>query len=396
MKPLPVLTLNAGSSSLKFALFGTHADDVLLSGEIENIGHLAHADVHTLFHARAADGRILADAEVSGHDHAAALGYLLNWLSNTFEAGRIGAVSHRIVHGGADFAAPVVLNDAVLATLTDLIPLAPLHQPHGLNGVRAMRALLPDVPQIACFDTAFHRSNPEIYQRFALPESMWAQGIRRYGFHGLSYDYIASILPEHLPEQSRARVIVAHLGNGASLCALHNGKSIASTMGFTALDGLIMGTRCGRLDAGVLLHLLDQGMPPHEISNLLYKQSGLLGISGESSDMRTLLGSQSDAARQAVEMFCISVAREIAGLAVPLGGVDALVFTGGIGSHAAPVRARVGELLAWMGIQLDSALNQSGRPGTISANTSQVHTLTLSTNEERVLALAGFQHLQTC
>jgi acetate kinase len=278
------------------------------------------------------------------------------------------------------------LNDAALAMLRGFIPLAPLHQPHNLAGIDALRAHLPGVPQVACFDTDFHRTQPSLAQLFALPRRITAQGVRRYGFHGLSYEYIADVLPHHLGEGADGKVIVAHLGNGASMCAMKERRSIATTMGFTALDGLMMGTRAGNLDPGVLLYLMDyQGMDAKTLEKLLYKESGLLGVSGISQDMRELLASDRPEAREAVDLFCYRIVREIGSLAAALGGLDALVFTGGIGEHAAPVRAQVCAALGWMGVELDAAANAAhGRR--IATADSSVDVLVLPTNEEWMIA----------
>jgi acetate kinase len=316
-----LLTLNAGSSSIKFALF-RHAEPVParpeLAGQIDGIGARPHLK------AQDAAGRVLDDVDLpidGDGQHRAALAYLVEWL-HAHEAGwSIAGVGHRVVHGGQDYAQPILLDEAHIARLKDFIPLAPLHQPHNLAGIEAMRAALPGIPQIACFDTAFHRSQPAIAQIFALPRRLTAQGIRRYGFHGLSYEYIADVLPRHLPpEKADGRVIVAHLGNGASMCAMIGRRSQATTMGFTALEGLMMGTRSGSLDPGVLLYLMAYaGMDRAALTRLLYEESGLLGVSGISSDMRALLASEQPEAREAVELFCYRVVRETGSLAAALG-----------------------------------------------------------------------------
>ncbi|MBS3934692.1 MAG: acetate/propionate family kinase, partial [Sulfuritalea sp.] len=300
---------------------------------------------------------------------------------------RIVAVGHRVVHGGESYSQPIRIDDAHFSRLKDFIPLAPLHQPHNLAGIEALRAALPGVPQIACFDTAFHRSQPSIAQLFALPRRITAQGVRRYGFHGLSYEYIAAVLPQHLDAgRANGRVIVAHLGNGASMCGMVGRKSQASTMGFTAVEGLMMGTRTGALDPGVLLYLMDyDGMDAQALTHLLYKESGLLGVSGISSDMRVLLASDQPEAKEAVDLFCYRIVREIGSLAAALGGLDALVFTGGIGEHAAPVRAMVCKPLGWLGLDFDVAANAGGAE-CISTPASRVAALVLPTNEEWMLA----------
>ena len=296
-----------------------------------------------------------------------------------------------MVHGAEKFSQPVLLDAEIIETLHRYIPLAPLHQPHNLAGIAAMRQCLPEVPQVACFDTAFHRSQPEIAQLFALPRAITAQGVRRYGFHGLSYEYIAEALPMHLgQERANGRVVVAHLGNGASMCAMQGRRSIASTMGFTAVDGLMMGTRCGSLDPGVLLYLMENhGMDAKALTRLLYKESGLLGVSGLSQDMRHLLASDQPAARQAVRLFCYRIVRELGSLAAALGGLDALVFTAGIGEHAAPVRQAVCAEAAWLGIELDAAANRANAK-CISTAASKVAVLVLPTNEEWMIARHTF------
>lgn len=383
-----LLTLNAGSSSIKFALF-RRADPVPaqpeLVGQYDGIGT---AQAH--LKAKDAQGHILDDTDLKlagDHPHRAALAHLVEWL-HAHEAGwAIAAVGHRVVHGAQDYSQPIRLDDRHIARLKEFVPLAPLHQPHNLAGIEAMRAALPDVPQIACFDTAFHRSQPQLAQLFALPRRITAQGVRRYGFHGLSYEYIADVLPRHLPpEQADGRVIVAHLGNGASMCALVGRKSQATTMGFTAVEGLMMGTRTGALDPGVLLYLMDYaGMDAKQLTHLIYKESGLLGVSGISQDMRELLASDKAEAQEAVDLFCYRIVREIGSLSAAIGGLDALVFTGGIGEHAAPVREKVCRQLGWLGLAFDAAANTAGT-GRISTATSRVAALVMPTNEEWMLA----------
>jgi len=291
------------------------------------------------------------------------------------------------VHGGAAYSQPVLIDDAVIDALDCLVPLAPLHQPNNLAPIKALRERLPDVPQVACFDTAFHRSQGELAERFALPESLFEEGVRRYGFHGLSYEYIARTLPEVAPEVARGRVIAAHLGNGASLCAMLDGKSVDSTMGFTALDGLPMGTRPGALDAGVVLYLIaHKGMTVDEVANLLYRDCGLKGLSGVSHDVRELLASDAPAARRALDFFAYRIAQETAALSSVLGGLDALVFTAGIGENAPDVRKNVCQRLAWMGVTLDGAANAAGAT-CISAAGAAPAVYVIPTDEERMIAL---------
>lgn len=384
-----ILTINAGSSSIKFALFrdgGNIPPQPELVGQIDGIGARPHIK------AKDAAGRALddVDLDLSGPaegQHKAALSFLVDWL-HSHEAGfRIIGVGHRVVHGGQEFSQPVRLDDAAIAALRRFVPLAPLHQPHNLAGIEALSAALPEVPQVACFDTAFHRSQPEIAQLFALPRAITAEGVRRYGFHGLSYEYIAEALPQHIDAaRAKGRVVVAHLGNGSSMCAMRDGRSVATTMGFTAVDGLMMGTRTGNLDPGVLLYLMDyHGMDAKALTKLLYKESGLLGVSGISQDMRTLLASDQDSAREAVELYCYRIVREIGSLVAALGGLDALVFTGGIGEHAAPVRERVCAALGWLGLKFDRGANQSDA-ALISATGSRVAACVIPTNEEWMLA----------
>jgi len=381
-----LLTLNAGSSSIKFALFALAAPipaQPELVGQIDGIGAKAHLK------AKDKTGRTLDDIDLplSGDSqHHAALEFLVDWLHRHEAGWKIQGVGHRVVHGAQAYSQPVRLDDAIIATLETFVPLAPLHQPHNLDGVKALRAALPAVPQVACFDTAFHRTQPEIAQLFALPRRITAQGVRRYGFHGLSYEYIADVLPDHLGAKADGRIVVAHLGNGASMCALKQRRSTATTMGFTAVEGLMMGTRSGSLDPGVLLYLMDyQGMDAKGLTRLLYKESGLLGVSGVSQDMRELLASDRPEAREAVELFCYRIVREIGSLAAALGGLDALVFTGGIGEHAAPVRAQVCRALSWLGIELDASANAADAQR-ITAPHSTVDVLVLPTNEEWMIA----------
>ncbi len=382
-----VLVLNAGSSSLKFALFECEPElDAIpvISGQIEGIGATPVLSAKTLNGARFQE----AVKSVAGQSeqHRAALDHLFAWL-DTQEVGlEIIAAGHRIVHGGERYSAPVLLDEAVLRDLDAFVPLAPLHQPHNLRAVRAVAALMPHIPQVGCFDTAFHRTQPPVAQAFALPRAITAEGVKRYGFHGLSYDYVSRQLPEVIGERARGAVVIAHLGNGASMCALRDGKSVASTMGFTAVEGLMMGTRTGSIDPGVLLYLMtEKGMDAKALTNLLYKESGLLGVSGISHDMRTLLASDAPSAHEAVELFCYRIARELGSLAAAAGGLDALVFTGGIGEHAAPVREKVAALSRWLGIEIDSAANTAGALRIESAQ-SRVAVAVVPTNEEGMIA----------
>ena len=388
-----ILTLNAGSSSIKFALFARGATippQPELLGQIDGIGAAGGQPAH--LKVRDSTGRTLDDVDLdldgpAETPHKAALRLLVDWLRRHAAGWRIAGVGHRVVHGAQKFSRPIVLDTAIVDTLRGFIPLAPLHQPHNLAGIDAMNAALPGLPQVACFDTAFHRSQPDVAQLFALPRAITAQGVRRYGFHGLSYEYIAEVLPQYLgADRAEGRVIVAHLGNGASMCAIAGRRSQASTMGFTAVDGLMMGTRTGNLDPGVLLYLMEyRQMDAAALTRLLYKESGLLGVSGISGDMRVLLESAAPEAREAIDLFCYRVVREIGSLAAALGGLDALVFTGGIGEHGTAVRAQVCAAMGWLGVRLDEAAN-GANAARISASDSRIEVCVIPTNEEWVIA----------
>lgn len=352
-----ILVLNAGSSSLKFAIYIDGDETPEVSGLIDRIGGGAAAEIRL----KDAQGDALSVGDVGTvADHGAALDVAIKAMAVHYPDRTIKAVGHRVVHGGPDFAQPVLIDDSVQSALEALVPLAPLHQPHCLAGIRAARAAFPKAAQIACFDTAFHRSMPRVNEIYAIPHDYYDAGIRRYGFHGLSYDYIASALHAVDPTLAQGRVVVAHLGNGASLCAIRDGKSVATSMGFSALDGLVMGTRSGKIDPGVLLYLLDQGMTTAALSDMLYRRSGLLGLSGISNDMRTLLASPDPRAAEAVACFTNSLQRGIAEMAAALGGIDGLVFTAGIGENSAAIRQATCAGLGWMGIRLDEAANDRG------------------------------------
>ena len=355
-----LLIINAGSSSIKFALYRTNESRCLIAdmaGQVENIGGQPHFTVNDLDDIKILD-RLLSASEA--RDHSGAINLILNWLSPSMQSGTFLAIGHRVVHGGQHYSAPVLINSSVLAELETLVPLAPLHQPHNLKAIRALLESRPSLPQVACFDTAFHRTQPDVAQRFAIPRHFADEGVRHYGFHGLSYEYIASVLPTHDPTLADARIIVAHLGSGASLCAIQNGHSIATTMGFSPLDGLVMGTRCGNIDPGVLLYLMDcHNMDARALEQLLYYQSGLLGVSGISNDMRTLLASDDPHSQEAIELFVYRIGREIGSLVAALGGLDALVFTGGIGEHSAVIRAKVCHQAAWLGLELNGSANEA-------------------------------------
>ena len=382
-----VLTLNAGSSSLKFGLFTTDQTPVAVAtGLIDAIGGA------TSFRLEDAEGTVLSAGDMSTRDgatHASALSAALTELLALFPNSDIRAVGHRVVHGGQHHAEPVVLDEAGIAGLEALTPFAPLHQPHNLAGIRAAQSAFGQAVQIACFDTAFHRNHPFVNDTFAIPRRFYDKGVRRYGFHGLSYDYISGEMARIAPHLHAGRVVVAHLGNGASMCGMLSGRSMASTMGFSALDGLPMGTRSGQLDPGVMLYLLDQeGLSTSEVSDLLYKQSGLLGLSELSNDMRMLLTSDDAKAREAVEYFVFRIRRELGGLAAALQGLDALVFTGGIGENAREIRARVCAGMAWLGIELDEARNMANDT-LISSDFSRTRVMVVPTNEELVIARAA-------
>ena len=381
-----VLTLNAGSSSLKFALFERRDTGVteLFHGQIEGVQSAPHMI------ARDAAGVILTEqrwAPDSGMNHEAFLAPLLAFVEAHRGGATLTAVGHRIVHGGPDLHEAVRIDAPLMARLEALSPLAPLHQPHNLAAVRAAQDALPGLPQVACFDTAFHQGQAEVVTHLALPPPWHEQGVRRYGFHGLSYAFVSERLRTLDPGLAAGRVIVAHLGNGASLCALKNGASVDTTMGFTTLDGLMMGTRCGSLDPGVILYLQQQaGLSIQAVETLLYTQSGLLGVSGLSSDMRTLLASAEPRARQAVELYTFRIAREAGALMSTLGGLDGVVFTAGVGEHAPAIRAAVAQRLAWTGLQLDPDANAKGE-GLISGPDSAIRAWVIPTNEEAMIAL---------
>jgi acetate kinase len=378
------LVLNAGSSSLKFCVFMRPEGKgwrLEARGQIEGIGTSPRLSV------KDADGGNLADSKLeavrNGDD---AIGQLATWLRSMYGGSRVLGVGHRVVHGGARFTCPAIVTRQVLEELYELVPLAPLHQPYNLAAIEAVFERLPDVPQVACFDTSFHRGHAAVAELIPLPRDLCKTGLRRYGFHGLSYEYIASVLPEVAPELAGGRVIVAHLGSGASLCAMKEGKSIDSTLGFTALDGLCMGTRPGGLDPGVVLYLFQSlGLSPKDVETVLYKKSGLLAISGISSDMRDLLGRSEREARLAVDYFVYRAAKEIGALAAVLGGVDGLVFTAGIGENSAEIRRRLCNASSWLGVEIDEEAN-TGKEQRISTRQSKVSAWMIPTNEELMIA----------
>ena len=381
--PDAFLVLNAGSSSLKFATFrDADPPQPLVRGQIEGLKTHPHFTAHA--------GTTLAGerewepgARVSHEDATA---FLLEWIQREALSGhRLAAVGHRVVHGGTQFAGPTRIDAATLSALDALVPLAPLHQSQSIAGIKAVARMAPALPQVACFDTAFHRTQPATAQAVALPRRYTDEGVHRYGFHGLSYEYIASVLATEDPVTAD-RTIVAHLGNGASLCAMKNGQSVATTMGFSTLDGLVMGTRCGALDPGVVLYLMDRhGMTHDAVQRVLYEESGLLGVSGVSSDMQALLASAEPHAAEAINLFVYRIAREIGSLAAALGGLDRLVFTGGIGEHAASIRARVCHDAGWLGLELDETAN-AGTGRRISRSGSRVTAWVIPTDEELMMA----------
>jgi acetate kinase len=383
-----LLVLNAGSSSLKFSVFlNEDPPRPLLRGQIEGL------PTHPRFVARNATAIVGEKEWEAGArlDHRGAIEFLFSWGRGEVLGGhRMVATGHRVVHGGMKFTAPVLLNAGTVAELEALIPLAPLHQPHNVAAIKAVTQMAPKLAHVACFDTSFHRTQAAVAQAFALPRRYAEEGVRRYGFHGLSYEYVASVLPTMDRRAADGRTVVAHLGNGASLCAMERGKSVATTMSFTALDGLMMGTRCGAIDPGVLLYLIDRhDMNGSALGELLYEQSGLLGVSGISSDMRMLLESSDPRAAEALDLFVYRVGRELGSLAAALGGLDALVFTGGIGEHAVSIRARVCRDARWLGLELNEEANEKGGP-CISRKGSRVTAWVMPTNEELMIA----QHIR--
>src|SRR6516164_7051956 len=381
----PILVVNAGSSSVKFQVFAVDgASDLTLQikGQVDGIG------TQPRLHARAPGGVEVVDQRFESSevpDVPAALATAGGWLGRQYNIMPI-AVGHRVVHGGPRYDRPVLINATVLKDLEQYVPLAPLHQPNNLAPIRSLLARSPDLPQVACFDTAFHRGHDAVADRYALPEHFYADGVRRYGFHGLSYEYIAQRLPEVAPEIAQGRVIVAHLGSGASMCALRGGRSVESTMGFTALDGLPMGTRPGQIDPGVVLHLLsEKGMTPAKVQDFLYRDCGLKGLSGVSNDMRELLESRDPRAAFAVDYFAYRVGLNAGTLAAALQGLDAFVFTAGIGENSSAIRARIAERLAWLGVSLDAAENAK-RSLKISQSGSRIPVYVVPTDEERMIA----------
>lgn len=381
-----LLVLNAGSSSLKFQVFDLkeRALAMVLRGQIEGIPRSPRLVVKDSSGAPATS-RQLSDAE--GRDHAACMVFLASWLRREGAAGfRLAAVGHRVSHGGLAYTKPVLVDAAVVERLEQYTPLAPLHQPFNLAPIRRLLEVAPDIPQVACFDTSFHTTQPTVAKLFGLPKRFYDEGVLRYGFHGLSYEFVTRRLPDVIPQLARGRVVVAHLGSGASMCALSDLKSVATTFGFTALEGLPMGTRCGALDPGVIIYLASaHGMSLGDIESMLYKNSGLLGISGVSNDVRELLASDEPDARLALDYFVYRVSRELGSLAAALGGLDALVFTAGIGENSPELRARILRQASWLGVSFDERANANGA-GVISSRESRVAVCVIPTNEELMIA----------
>ncbi len=383
-----ILVLNAGSSSIKFSIFAVETEKKSLTlaygGEIEGIGTQPRFVLSDAAGKHLIDERLTVKASTLSHEDA--LEVLFGWIENHIAGLNVIAAGHRVVHGGALFSAPVLVDTAVISQLEKLVPLAPLHQPHNLAAIKALIKIKPDLPQVACFDTAFHYTQPPVAQAFALPRDLSDAGVKRYGFHGLSYEYIAHILPDFVGTVADSRVVVAHLGNGASLCAMKGRKSIATTMGFTALDGLPMGTRCGALDPGVVLYLMsERDMSVAGVTDLLYYKSGLLGMSGISNDMRELLKNDSPRAAEAIDLFVYRIGRELGSLAAALSGLDVFVFTAGIGEHASAIRARVCEDARWLGVRLNEDANLKGG-SKISQDNSAVSVWVIPTDEEFMIA----------
>ncbi|HYD29528.1 MAG TPA: acetate/propionate family kinase [Azospirillaceae bacterium] len=383
-----IVVINAGSSSLKFSVFVEEKAsgnlNVFCNGQISGIG------TEPRFDAKNADRKVIADRSWpagENPDRQRLLSFLIGWIEGHLGGARLVGAGHRVVHGGRRFHDPVMIDDEVMTELERLIPLAPLHQPHNLAAIKALAGAHAELPQVACFDTAFHFYKPEVAARFALPRALTEEGVRRYGFHGLSYEYIARTMPTLEPALADGRIVVCHLGSGASMCGIHAGKSMDSSMGFTAVDGLPMGTRTGNLDPGVLLYLMrEKKMTADDLERLLYHKSGLLGVSGISNDMRVLLESNEPAAKEAIDLFVFRIVKELGALAASIGGLDAVVFTAGIGERSSPIRRMVCERAAWMGIKLDEAANDANALR-ISTPDSPLSVWVVPTDEERMIAL---------
>lgn len=394
-----ILVINSGSSSLKFALYSAkdNSNQALLSGAVSGIGVKPKLKVKMADESQEDSFQLINKAPFDEIPNDATHGWLikklLQRLRTKYTQFNPIAVGHRIVHGGSNFTKPTVITKESLRQLKSLIPLAPLHQPHSIVAIEAMAKNAPDLLQVACFDTSFHRTQSKVEQIFAIPKALTDEGIIRYGFHGLSYEYIASVLPHYLGDKADGKVLVAHLGNGTSMCAIENRKSVSSTMGFSTLEGLVMGTRCGLLDAGVILHLIKQkGLTIEEVQKMLYQESGLLGVSGISSDMRDLENSDHPDAKQAVELFCHRAKEEIGNLTAVMQGLDAIIFTAGIGENSATIREKICEPLAWLGVDIDKKANQNSKTK-ISSTHSKVDIYVIPTNEEATIAMATREFL---
>ncbi len=390
-----ILVINVGSSSLKFSVFGIQGKrlNLIFKGGIEGIGTNPH------FTAKDAQGTVLTnrnwESKIHGDGHGNALKTLQEWLRKHQSGVSLRAVGHRVVHGGPEKSEPAIIDDTLLATLESIVPLMPLHLPHNLTAIRAVAQIHPKIPQVACFDTAFHNGHPKVVDCFGLPQELYKNGVRRYGFHGISYEYITRTLKKIAPSLAAGRIVVAHLGSGASMCAIKNGRSIDTTMGFSALDGLPMGTRCGSLDPGVLLYLIQEhGMAPDTVEELLYQKSGLLGLSGISNDLRDLLSSNQTAAKEAIDYFVYRVGKELGSLTAALGGLDGLIFTAGIGENSNEIRKRVCEDAAWLGIELDNVANEQNQVCISSRGTSPSVWI-IPTDEEHMIALHTLNCLES-
>lgn len=377
-----ILVINSGSSSVKFSLFTIHREklDLLYHGQIEDLYESPNMTVLNANHAQ------IIKQPISSQGHEAGLKAFFYWFEHLSNSVSLKAVGHRVVHGGTFFFHPTLITDDVMKEMASLIPLAPLHQPHNLEAIKIIQKLYPELPQIACFDTTFHRTQNKLATLFAIPRSLTDEGVIRYGFHGISYEYIASIITDHIGDIGNQRVIMAHLGNGSSMCAMYQRKSVATSMGFTALDGLMMGTRCGRIDPGVLLYLMEEkGYSVKQVQHLLYNESGLLGVSGISNDVRELLSSHNVNAQETIDLFCYRAALEAGSLCAALNGCDALVFTAGIGEHAALIRKKICERLNWLGIKINEKANNSNST-IITEEDSAIVVSVIPTNEEYMIA----------
>lgn len=376
-----ILVINAGSSNIKFSIFYCQSElNILYHGKIDSMSDSRYLTILDANHVQ------ILKENISTQGGDAGLQLFFNWFEHASDSMKLKAVGHRVVHGGMFFTAPTLMTDDVMLKIENLIPLAPLHQPNNLEAIKTITAIYPKLPQVACFDTTFHRTQERLATIFAIPKTLTEEGIVRYGFHGISFEYIASVMSKFIDELKHKRVIVAHLGNGASMCAMYQGKSVATTMGLTALDGLMMGTRCGQIDPGILLYLLqEKNYTSNQLEHLLYNESGLLGVSGISHDVRQLLSSEDISAKEAIELFCYRAALEFGSLAVTLKGCDALIFTAGIGENSAMIRKKICDRLTWLGIKIDEAANKKNS-AIISANDSNIVVCVIPTNEEYMIA----------